>query len=469
MEKDLVFLVSLNFFVFILFSIFHSIPVMQSICILFLFVKNIRFVKIYGLTPTPSSLGDRFSWKFLQGLPINKKELLISLVLSSVIVFIPFILWIMFFWKQLIEIAIEGRAMEQLPNIYKFIVNMILFMVFVGILNVKNVIVFPRYAHRSGNKKNHLVILLRKSLFLMLFLMYFFIAFAVLDTSDVYITKAFHYGFIFVLSWWFPAALLFFIVYQYHSTLKIWLDEKSSYIPEGWSQKKEWSAIVVCTILLAGPFTLMDFNSPPEIYTGNELLKAVYQKDYTLIQNEIKLHHDINKKNLYGFTPLLVAVHQGDMKLIGFLEKNGANFSGRISKKEHYINGFNALMLAIDSKNSVVTQYVLSQGFLVNEMSAVAGTFPVHVAAAACKSQILDLLIEKGADINSMNAKGETPLIIAAKANCFAGAVALKEAGAQFEVVDKNGKKAMDYFSSKNANREFAYFMEKHSRLPASK
>ena len=81
---------------------------------------------------------------------------------------------------------------------------------------------------------------------------------------------------------------------------------------------------------------------------------------------------------------------------------------------------------------------------------------------------MLDFLIKNGADVNSLNDKGETPLIVAAKRNCFPSAVSLQAAGASFEIVDKNGKRAASYFL-KSKNKEFHYFLEKHSRLPSSK
>ncbi len=81
---------------------------------------------------------------------------------------------------------------------------------------------------------------------------------------------------------------------------------------------------------------------------------------------------------------------------------------------------------------------------------------------------MLDLLIKEGSDVNSLNDKGETPLIVAVKSGCLPAAVTLKEAGATFDIADKKGKKALDHIPNEKYYSEFKYFIEKNSRIPSS-
>lgn len=470
-KNDFIFLVTINLIAFLIFYMAKPHYLIQVIVISTLLVKSIRFITLYSLVPSVASTGDRFSWKFLQGLPVNKRELLISLSLSRLLVGVPLLTWIILFGSSVADFFIEAKVIASY-NVFKLVINLILVFILAGISSIYFVITYPRMEYQKKNQ-NQLIVSIRSFLVMSAGFIYFFIGVLALNEFYeidllIYISKIINWGEAITFSWWLVPILFLIIFAHYHLTMETWLDERKSYKPIApLNPIKEWSIISVLTFLIIYPLTQIDYDTPI-IYRGNSLVKAVYYKSYTQIEKKISAKQNINSKNKYGFSPMLAAIHEGNTEMVIFLNKLGAKIEGSINGRKKHLSGFDPLMLAVQSKNTEMVQLIISKGFQLNQKNSKTGFYPIHLASALCDSRMLDFLIKSGADVNSLNDKGETPLIVAARNNCFSSAVSLQAAGAAFDIVDKNGKRAASYFF-KSQNKEFRYFLEKHSRLPSSK
>ena len=77
------------------------------------------------------------------------------------------------------------------------------------------------------------------------------------------------------------------------------------------------------------------------------------------------------------------------------------------------------------------------------------GRGPLHVAAAHCCTNVVGLLLEKGAELELKGKTGETPLHVAAQEGCVDAVTMLVKKGADINARDKDGhtplKRAIDF------------------------
>jgi Ankyrin repeats (3 copies) len=139
-------------------------------------------------------------------------------------------------------------------------------------------------------------------------------------------------------------------------------------------------------------------------------------------------------------TPLLRAVAGGQLTLVRLLLEAGAD----INLGEQGARGWSPLMCAHD--NPALIRELLAAGAQINSRTPVrwmthptsgkrlpiGGETVLHLAAAANNAEVVALLAEAGADLESPDASGRGPLDYAlANGSANAAAVALVEAGAR--------------------------------------
>jgi len=207
-----------------------------------------------------------------------------------------------------------------------------------------------------------------------------------------------------------------------------------------WNPKREYSILASSVLLLALGIYNTDFKASTN-YQG-EIQKLVFKKDYKSL-GKLLTPKNINAKNKHDFTPMFVAIREGDIEMVKFLQSKGATIEGMINTGKY--KGFDALMLAIDSGKVAMLDYIVLMNADVKSIRTAAGFSPIHYASSYCRSEMVDHLIKAGAEINVLNDKGETPLFVASKYNCFSVAISLKEAGADFNVRNKKAQTAFDF------------------------
>ena len=133
-------------------------------------------------------------------------------------------------------------------------------------------------------------------------------------------------------------------------------------------------------------------------YPGFTLLQTtVVLNDKEVTELLIELGADVNYKDMYGFTPLHLASYEGNKEIIKLLLKNGADVNPENSYKEPFCK--------VKSENNTIN--------ITNKNSYT----PLHYAVISNHKDIVELLIQNGADINSINIFDGTPLDMAKEKN----------------------------------------------------
>lgn len=183
---------------------------------------------------------------------------------------------------------------------------------------------------------------------------------------------------------------------------------------------------------------------------------------------------DIETRDKYGFTPLILATDNGNVEMVKVLIEASANLdasdtSGRtalihsvecdfgycdmvevllkagvdMESKNKY--GESALMVAVQNCGPEIIQKLLDFGANVNAYDNDGWTALFHVTHEEAAKQLL----EAGAKINIKDICGKTPLIVAVEGDFNVVVRCLLENGADPDIRDNDGKCALDYKRSK--------------------
>jgi len=130
---------------------------------------------------------------------------------------------------------------------------------------------------------------------------------------------------------------------------------------------------------------------------------AIYEDNNTSFQEIIDTITEVNIKTAKGDTPLLIASTYDRTDMVRLLLENGA----KPDKK--------CLWAAIRNGNENIARQLIDNGVDVHNLDDwEEGKYSVLHAAAVCGyTNIAKLAIEKGCDINAKNSIGQTPLLLA--------------------------------------------------------
>ncbi len=103
--------------------------------------------------------------------------------------------------------------------------------------------------------------------------------------------------------------------------------------------------------------------------------------------------------------------------------------------------GESALMVAAYKKNVELVKQLLAKGAIVDRPS---GWTPLHYAAEAGSSELVDLFIKKGANVNVRTKSGVTPLFMAARVANRPCVERLLKAGARKDLCNDKGQSPAD-------------------------
>jgi ankyrin repeat protein len=365
---------------------------------------------------------------------------------------------------------INGLVFYNELSVPKIFINLTLLIIIMSMLSIFSLIHLQRNAHQKKEKANFFLAVFALGCGFIAFVLY-----ASSERLGVLIVETFpllghsFFSFSTFFSWWSVPALVLIGIFFHYRLLRFWTNEKFSYREKTLANNLNFQYSVMATgsMLLIYAFTAL-YLDIPLIYKGR-VTEAVFRGQLEEVKAALSFAPDINAKNQYGLTPMMAAVRAGDLKLVKFLHEKGANFEGTVVNAPGEFNGIDVPGLAIKSKNKSLVDFLLSKNVNFNLVNAVTGNAPIHMAAFICDSQMVDSLIKHGSDVNIINVKGQTPLILAAQKGCLSASIVLKEAGARFDIVDKEGKMALDRAGESKINEsELKYFLEKNTRTPAS-
>ena len=107
--------------------------------------------------------------------------------------------------------------------------------------------------------------------------------------------------------------------------------------------------------------------------------------------------------------------------------------------------GKTPLHIAVRYKHMDVAKYLLENGADINIPNTKNGDTPLHIAVETLNFELIYYLLENGANVSAQNSHGETPLHTAAlMQNPKLVDYLIEKAGANEEIIDVYGKKAID-------------------------
>lgn len=444
------------------YSEFRFIQVMIGIG---LFIFSLSFWTSTSLLPSSNTNADGFSLKYLRSLPLKKHELVFSYAIINILMALP-----------LLSHFIAYQFYTTLPNPMEFSAKFFfasLPIIFVfGIESIHMKTMFPSNGFFESNLRKKKIISLSSKFFAGMTIMFMLLMVSRFLESffrieiHAYLDLFWDKIIIETISSWALGPILILFAFSYfNSTIKIW-EKKDFYIKEDLNPKRDLSIIVGCFVV---NFALVShiMYRPPGYYDNDILLSAIFDKDFEKVQATIKEGVNLNKPNKYGVTPLMAAAKEGHSLVFELLKKSGATKSGVVEYPDNsQINGANLLHLALMGKNESIIKDVLDLGFDPNQTFSKYNKTAIHLAASTCQTQIIDLLLERGANIKMLNKDSQGPLHLSAKAGCYGAIMTLLDNGSDPDLKDKHGKTAFQYI--KKGSKDMDYYIKKRARVPAN-
>jgi ankyrin repeat protein len=174
------------------------------------------------------------------------------------------------------------------------------------------------------------------------------------------------------------------------------------------------------------------------------LFAAVRQDDVSATEALISAGANVNAtEKLSRFTPIIIATLRNNPDTFMLLLEAGADAS--IIDKDQ-----NTLLHHAASNDSLDVAAILLEKDIIDleHKRTLYGLTPLHAAAEKGYLEMVELLIAYGADIEAEDDWNDTPLNIASYHGGFEVVKKLVELGAKPDVVNTQGKNALDYAQS---------------------
>ncbi|CAF0712636.1 unnamed protein product [Brachionus calyciflorus] len=180
------------------------------------------------------------------------------------------------------------------------------------------------------------------------------------------------------------------------------------------------------------------------------LFMATLKEQNDVVQYLIEKGSQVNVKNRYGVSPLLLCAEGGNETLVKLLVSNGADVnmspSGDLAV-EHILAGQTPLYGAAKKGHYHICKYLIENGAKVNA-ETMTGATPLYTAVEEGHFEICELLIEFEADVNmcphgdwakELNINRQSPLLLACIKNNTQIAELLIDNGADVNLVNERG------------------------------
>lgn len=466
-KREFWLLIGSNIFLGFILNYYDLNGLVESAIIIVMALKNLSFLRSASVMPSVSSDFDRYSWKYFQGLPLNKEELIISLMLTNLFVMFPAVIWLMSFFIQIAGIFDTGRDTIDYLHQLKIFLCLIPVLFIISSMSLINLITFPRKQYSKNEPKAVFLHKIKVMTIGCTGVFYFVLVSIFFDNlTGIEISRYFSASVEFIYNqstWWLVPVLVLVATANYFNAVAVWQNEIRSYKKIVWQPKRDLSILSLCVALVWVPINQLDLRTPEE-YAEGKVVNAIYKKDFKKAKQLIDDGQDVNLANSYGITPLLTASGSKNLDMVRYLIDKGADLSTK-SK-----TGSTVLINAIGSGNEEVTKFLLKQKGDFHQASGKFGRYPIHHATRECKPEMVDLLIEFKVDLNVQDKNGQTPLHIAAKSGCFGSVALLLDAGVKTDILDKEKNLAAYYASKSDSSQKgLDFYIEKRSRMPASK
>jgi len=188
-------------------------------------------------------------------------------------------------------------------------------------------------------------------------------------------------------------------------------------------------------------YFLINGANPNCQYNELDLLKYAILKNWlNMVRLLIKAGADIERKDKHSNTPLSCAVRVGSIDILKELVQAGVNLKSRDE------NGYTPLMYAVKRKSLAIINFLLSKGVDINERDNEGFNALMHAIAPPNNSMdVIQCLVDHGADFNASGVQQLSPLLLAARNNDFGVARYLVGKGAEINAKDSSGYNSLMY------------------------
>ena len=193
------------------------------------------------------------------------------------------------------------------------------------------------------------------------------------------------------------------------------------------------------------------------------LMTAIRRGSPELAEYFVGQGADVNTKTKYDYTPAQFAAGKKHLKIIKMLKKNGAELNAKDS-----LFGYTLVHEAIFNKNPKMVKYLAGQGVDVDiPATAFVGSTPLNIASGLGYLEIVNILLDNGAEPNKTDRDGNTSLHRAARKNNNLEVLkALVDGRADPNKKNNKGETAYD-IAERNGNQKMIKFLK--SKTSASK
>lgn len=165
-----------------------------------------------------------------------------------------------------------------------------------------------------------------------------------------------------------------------------------------------------------------------DMYGNTPLLLAVEKKDRETVKYLIDKGANVNVKNNNGDTPFMAAARNGDIETIKLLMSKGVNVNSKDGK------GNTILIEAINRNNDEMVKFLLENGANVNVRDKWMNkekTALMLVIENYMPVEIMEMMVAKGVELDVKDEDGNTALITAVQRNNIAAVKLLTAKGAE--------------------------------------
>lgn len=219
------------------------------------------------------------------------------------------------------------------------------------------------------------------------------------------------------------------------------------------------------TLFIITLFAFYAFSVPPQ---SGQLMTKVLENDLEAVAKLLEAGADVNEKDEnYGSTPLMMACsYRGYTDMVKLLLKYDPDLN-----IQSETNGYTALIAAAGHSKEVV-ELLIEHGADIN-IKAKDGTtaFIASITGVLSKritTEVAALLLSKGADINATlsikGGEGMTSLMMAARNNHLELVKFLVENGADVNAKAKNGSTALSFATEDNYSEVVEYLKSKGAK-----
>jgi len=168
---------------------------------------------------------------------------------------------------------------------------------------------------------------------------------------------------------------------------------------------------------------------------------AVEERNTDIVKLLIENGADVNARTTEGVQPIHISSKYGDIEIAKILLAKGADLNSKDKL------GSKSIQYAAGNGRNRMIEFLLSEGVDVNDGKGKLTA--LHNAAWYGKISTARFLIEKGADVNSLNANKSTPLHLASGMGHDKIAEILIDRGANINAVNKDGSTPIHYAAEK--------------------